>query len=115
MMADLANIAGGLGEAIQGGVSGLIQAKADKRITDRQDQLWNEQQDTKAAQDILDAGNMAQLRDPNIHPVYQLDQWAQDIQKQASQPAVQPAQSAGPVATPVPAAGGPPPLAQALG
>ena len=83
-MGDVASALGGIGEAITGGVSGYIEAKKEKRVTDRQDQLWNEQQDTKAVQDITDAGNVANLRDPNIHPIYQVDQHWQNLQNPAA-------------------------------
>ena len=117
-LGDVTAALGGIGEAINGGVSGYIEAKDKKRVTDRQDQLWNEQQDVKAAQDITDVGNVTQFADPNVHPIYQMDQWAQDIQKQASRAPGTQAQPATPQvgaqnapASPAPAQGG---LAQAV-
>ena len=108
-LGDVTAALGGIGEAINGGVSGYIEAKKEKRVTDRQDQLWNEQQDVKAAQDITDAGNVANFRDPNIHPIYQVDQHWQGLQNPAA--SAPQGQSQGPVpqvATPTsPAASAP--------
>jgi hypothetical protein len=73
-LGDITSALGGIGEAINGGVSGYIEAKKEKRVTDRQDQLWNEQQDEKAVQDVTDAGNVANFRSKDINPIYQVDQ-----------------------------------------
>ena len=91
-MAGLGNIAGalgGLGQAAEGWTQGRVDKPAyDESLSEYKaaQEARTRLSDTQTADDISAAGNVAQFADPNLHPIYQLDQWAQTAQGQAAQP-----------------------------
>jgi hypothetical protein len=115
-LGDITSALGGIGEAINGGVSGYIEAKKEKRITDRQDELWNEQQNAKLSDTVTSANNIRQYVDPTIDPWAQAHAAATAAQTHAAQFTGGGAAPATPSpAAPVSKPSVVPPLAQSLG